>query len=318
VTQLTRLVDDLMEVSRITTGRVQLRQDRVAMNGIVERAVESARPLIEHHGHELTVSLSPEPIWLDADAARLEQVIVNLLTNAAKYTADGGRIGLTVEQRGDECVLRVKDTGVGIAPELLPKVFDLFTQAERSLDRSQGGLGIGLALVQRLVELHRGRVEAMSVLGQGSEFVVRLPVVVSPAPKSASTRTKATAPTGPSLRVLVVDDNVDAAQSLGDLLKAYGHDVRTAHTGPNAVAAASDFNPDVVLLDIGLPELNGYEVARRIRQQPTPKKAVLVAMTGYGQESDRQKSQEAGFDHHLVKPADFGKVQEILARVKAT
>jgi len=315
VTQLTRLVDDLMEVSRITTGRVQLRLERVAVNDIVERAVETACQLMERHRHELAVTLSPDPIWLDADAARLEQVVVNLLTNAAKYTPDGGRIALTVEQRGGECVLRLRDTGVGIAPELLPSIFDLFTQAERSLDRSQGGLGIGLALVQRLVEMHRGRVEAISVLGQGSEFVVRLPVVLSEAPKALPTPTKAAPPTGPSLRVLVVDDNVDAVQSLGDLLKAYGHDVRTAHTGPTAVAAASDYNADVVLLDIGLPELDGYEVAKRIRQQPTHKTTILVAMTGYGQDADRQRSQEAGFDHHLVKPADFGKVQQILATV---
>jgi len=315
--QLTRLVDDLMEVSRITTGRVQLRLERVAVNGIVERAVETACPLMERYRHELAVTLSPDPIWLDADAARLEQVMVNLLTNAAKYTPDGGRIGLTVEQRGDECVLRVRDTGVGIAPELLPQIFDLFTQAERSLDRSQGGLGIGLALVHRLVEMHRGRVEAHSSLGQGSEFVVRLPVALSAAPKSASTPTKAAPPTGPSLRVLVVDDNVDAAQSLAQLLEAYGHDVRTAHTGPTAVAAAGDYNADVVLLDIGLPELDGYEVARRIRKQPAHENTVLVAMTGYGQESDRRLSKEAGFDHHLVKPANFGKVLEILAQVKA-
>ena len=173
-------------------------------------------------------------------------------------------------------------------------------------------------MVQRLVEMHRGRVEAISVLGQGSEFVVRLPVVLSEAPKASPTPTKAAPPTGPSLRVLVVDDNVDAVQSLGDLLKAYGHDVRTAHTGPTAVAAASDYNADVVLLDIGLPELDGYEVAKRIRQQPTHKNTVLVAMTGYGQESDRERSQAAGFNHHLVKPADFGKVLEILATVKAT
>jgi len=319
VTQMTRLIDDLMEVSRITTGRVQLRLERVVMNGIVDRAVESARPLIDRHNHELTVSPSPEPIWLYADAARLEQVVVNLLTNAAKYTPDGGRIGLTVEQCGDECVLKVRDTGVGIAPELLPRIFDLFTQAERSLDRSQGGLGIGLALVHRLMELHRGRVEAHSTLGQGSEFVVRLPVsaesgtAADPGPHSEFRIPNSALP----LRVLVVDDNVDAAQSLAQLLEAYGHDVRTAHTGPTAVTAARDYNADVVLLDIGLPELDGYEVAKRIQQLPTHKKTMLVAMTGYGNEADRERSQAAGFNHHLVKPADFGKVLEILAQVKA-
>jgi PAS domain S-box-containing protein len=318
VGQLTRLVDDLLEVSRITTGRVQLRLERVVVNGIVERAIESARPLIDRHHHEFTVSPSAEPIWLFADAARLEQVIVNLLTNAAKYTVDGGRISLAVQQECDECVLRVRDTGVGISPQLLPRVFDLFTQSERSLDRSQGGLGIGLALVQRLVELHRGRVEAYSALGQGSEFVVRLPVVLSDAPQSASTTGKAIATIGPSLRVLVVDDNLDSAQSLARLLEVYGHDVRMAHTGPTALAAASDFGPQVMLLDIGLPELDGYEVAKRIRQQSTYKNMVLVAMTGYGQDADRQQSKEAGFDHHLVKPADFGKVLQILAAVSAS
>jgi len=316
VGQLIRLIDDLMEVSRITTGRVQLRHERIAINGIVERAMETAQPLIEKHRHELNVSLSPEPIWLNADAARLEQVVVNLLTNAAKYTKDGGRISLTVRQGGDECVLRVKDTGIGIAPELLPKVFDLFTQAERSLDRSQGGLGIGLALVQRLVEMHGGRVEAISALGQGSEFVVRVPVVLSATPKAAPTQPIVAVTTGQSLRVLVVDDNVDAAQSLAQLLEVYGHDVRTAYTGPTAVAAASEYNADVVLLDIGLPELDGFEVAKWIRQQPTHQKTVLVAITGYGQESDRERSLTGGFDYHLVKPADFSRVLEILAAVK--
>ena len=213
--QLTRLVDDLLEVSRITTGRIHLQQERVALNGIVERAVETARPLMDQRRHELTVSLPPQPIWLYADAARLEQVVVNLLTNAAKYTDEGGHIWLTVQQEGDEAVLRVRDTGVGIAPELLPRIFDLFTQAERSLDRSQGGLGIGLCLVQRLVEMHGGRVEVHSALGQGSEFVVRLPVMVTPATQPPSTSTESAEPTGPSLRVLVVDDNVDAARVVG-------------------------------------------------------------------------------------------------------
>jgi CheY-like chemotaxis protein/two-component sensor histidine kinase len=315
VAQLTRLVDDLMEVSRISTGRVQLRLERAVVNSIVERAVESARPLIDRHEHELTVALSPQPIWLYADAARLEQVVVNLLNNAAKYTKDGGRISLTVLREGDECVLRLRDTGVGIAPELLPRIFDLFTQAERSLDRSQGGLGIGLALVQRLVELHRGRVEAISVLGRGSEFVVRLPVPLSDAPQPAPAPAEASPPTGPSLRVLVVDDNVDTAESMAMLLKASGHDTRTAHDGPTGLKAVIDYGPDVVLLDIGLPELDGFQVAKRIREHPKHKNAVLVAMTGYGQEADCQQSREAGFDHHLVKPADFGKVQQILATI---
>ena len=320
VTQLTRLVDDLMEVSRITTGRVQLRYDRVVVSGIVERAVETTRPLMDQRRHELRVTLPPQPIWLNADATRLEQVVVNLLTNAAKYTDEDGHIWLTVQQEGDECVLRLRDTGVGIAPELLPRIFDLFTQAERSLDRSQGGLGIGLALVRRLVEMHLGRVEVYSALGHGSEFVVHLPVVLTPAPQPPSTSKETAEPTGRSLRVLVVDDNVDTTQTLAMLLKTSGHEVRTAHTGPTALEAALDYRPNVVLLDVGLPGLNGYEVAKRIRQLPGRHDIVLVAMTGYGTETERQRSQEAGFDHHLVKPTDFGKVQRILATVseKAT
>jgi len=315
VGQLSHLIDDLLEISRINTGRVQLRQERVAVSGIVECAVESVRPLIDRHKHELTVSLSPQPIWLYADAARLEQVVVNLLNNAAKYTDEGGHIWLTVEQEDDACVLRVRDTGIGITPELMPRIFDLFTQAARSLARSQGGLGIGLCLVHQLVTMHGGTVEAYSALGQGSEFVVRLPIAVSPASQPPSPPKETAEPTGPSLRVLVVDDNVDAAQSLAMLLKDSGHQVRMAHTGPTALDAALDYRPNVVLLDIGLPEMDGFEVAKRIREQPFLKNVVLVAMTGYGQDTDRQRSQEVGFNAHLVKPADFGKVQQILATV---
>jgi PAS domain S-box-containing protein len=317
VGQLSHLVDDLLEISRITTGRVQLRQEWVAVSGIVESAVESVRPLIDLHKHELTVSLSPQPIWLYADAARLEQVVVNLLNNAAKYTAEGGHIWLTVQQEDDACVLRVRDTGIGIAPELLPRLFDMFTQAARSLARSQGGLGIGLCLVHRLVEMHRGTVMAYSALGQGSEFVVRLPMVVSPASQPPSPPQETAEPTGPSLRVLVVDDNVDTAQSLAMLLKVSGHHVRMAHAGPTALEAAIDYEPNVVLLDIGLPGMDGYEVAKRIRQEPVLQNVVLVAMTGYGQDTHRQRSQEVGFNAHLVKPAEFGKVQQILASVSA-
>ena len=320
VGQLKHLIDDLLEVSRITTGRVQLRPERIAVSGIVERALETARPLLDQRRHELTTSLPPQLIWLHADAARLEQVVVNLLNNAAKYTDEGGHIWLSVQQEGDTAVLRVRDTGVGIAPELLPRIFDLFTQAERSLDRSQGGLGIGLCLVQRLVELHGGSVEAYSVLGQGSEFVVRLPVMLTSTPPSSSPSTETAQPPEKGCRVLIVDDNVDSARSLADLLKMSGHDVRLAHDGPPALQTAINYRPDVVLLDIGLPGLSGFEVARRIRQQPTLKNIVLVALTGYGQETDRQRSLEAGFDHHLVKPADFGEVQKILVSIatKAT
>ena len=238
--------------------------------------------------------------------------MVNLLTNAAKYTDEGGHVWLTLEQTGDECVLRVRDSGIGIAPELLPRIFDLFTQTERSLDRSEGGLGIGLALVKRLVEMHRGRVEAYSALGHGSEIVVRLPVVLTPASRLAPSIEKAKPPAA-SLRVLVVDDNVDTAESLALLLRSDGHDVRTAHDGPTALETALAYRPNVALLDIGLPGVSGFEVAKRMR--PDLQDVVLVAMTGYGQEADRQRSKEAGFNHHLVKPADFGKLQQILATV---
>ena len=320
VGQLTYLVDDLLEISRINTGRVHLRQERIVIGGIVERAVETAHPLIAQRRHELTVSLPPQPIWLHADAARLEQVMVNLLTNAAKYTDDGGHIWLTVQQEGDVALLRVRDTGVGISPELLPRIFDLFTQAERSLDRSQGGLGIGLCLVQRLVELHGGTVAANSVLGQGSEFVVRLPIMLTSPTLSPVLFTHPVPSSEKLCDVLVVDDNVDAAQSLAMLLEMLGHEVRMAFDGPSALEAALDQRPDMVLLDIGLPGLNGFEVAQRIRRQPQHKDIVLVAMTGYGQEADRKRSSEAGFDHHLAKPADFDKLQKILATVskKAT
>jgi PAS domain S-box-containing protein len=315
VGQLTRLVDDLLEVSRITTGRIHIQQNRVGLNGIVERALETVRPLMDQHKHELTVTLSPQPIWLNADAARIEQVIVNLLTNAAKYTPDRGRISLTVQQEHNEAVLRVRDTGIGIAPDLLPHIFDLFIQAERSLDRSQGGLGIGLSLVQRLVEMHGGRVDASSVLGQGSEFVVRLPVMVTPASDSQSLPEETAEPAGTSLRVLVVDDNEDAAQSLGLLLESAGHDVRIAYDGLSAVEAALAFRPSVALLDIGLPGIDGFEVAKRFRQAPDLRNIVLVAMTGYGNEADKLRSHDAGFNHHLVKPTDFDKVKKILATV---
>ena len=313
VGHLQHLVDDLLEVSRITTGRVQLRKDRVAIRGIVDGALETARPLIDQRKHELSLSLPNETVWLNADAARLEQVVVNLLTNAAKYTEVGGRIWLSVVVEANECVLRVRDTGVGISPALLPKIFDLFTQAERSLDRSQGGLGIGLALVQRLTELHGGRVEVTSSLGSGSEFTIRLPLLSveleNKVPFSEKNEPKVVRP----LRVLVVDDNVDTVLSFSILLRASGHDVFTANDGITAVQVASENRPDVVLLDIGLPGLNGYEVAKRIRQQPGGKEVVLIALTGYGQDTDRQLSAQSGFNHHLVKPARLEQVKEILA-----
>ncbi len=313
VGQLRHIVDDLLEVSRITSGRVQLRREVVTIGGILTHAVETARPLIKQHKHELTVSIPVEPIHLNADAARLEQVVVNLLTNAVKYTEEGGHIWLSVAEESNECVVRVRDDGEGIAPEVLPRIFDLFTQGERSLDRSQGGLGIGLALAQQLVEMHGGRVEAHSETGRGSEFIVRLPLVPAPLQSADSQDLQIAVPLLKSLRVLVVEDNVDTARSLTLLLEASGHRVRNAYDGTSALEEALDFRPNVVLLDIGLPGLDGYKVAKWMRH--TLRDVMLVAVTGYGRDADRERSREAGFDHHLVKPADFSDVLSILATV---
>ena len=302
-----------MDVSRVSTGRVHLYLDDVTMDAVVKRAVDAVRHLIDQRGHELTVALPPHPIWLHADAARLEQIVVNLLTNAAKYTEPGGQIWLSVAQEGDDCVLRVRDTGTGIAPDFLPRVFDLFTQAQRSLARSQGGLGIGLALVKRLVEMHNGRVEAHSALGQGSEFVVTLPVALSSAAPVAVDPGETDTPATRSLRILLVDDNADTADSLEMLLRVLGHDVRKAYDGSALLETALAYRPHVMLLDIGLPGLDGYQLASRIREQPTLQDVVLVALTGYGDESARQRSIEAGFHHHLTKPADLANLKQILA-----
>jgi len=313
VGQLAHLIDDLLDVSRVITGRIQLHRERLEMRGIVERALESVRSLIEQRKHQLSVSLPAEPIWLQGDSTRLEQIVVNLLNNAAKYTDEGGQIWITVEQERGEVVLRVWDTGVGIAPELMPRIFDLFTQAERTLDRSQGGLGIGLSLVEKLVELHGGTVEAHSAgFGQGSEFIVRLPALSSAA-EPIIARTETAKQPAQTSRVLVVDDNMDAADMLVMMLQMFGHEVQAAYTGQTALETAVEYRPDVVLLDIGLPDMNGYEVARRLRQQPQTKDVRLIAMTGYGQDSDRQRSEEAGCEYHLVKPVDPQKLQDLLA-----
>jgi signal transduction histidine kinase/CheY-like chemotaxis protein len=311
---LTRLVDDLLEVSRISTGRIRLQQEILDLRTIVERAVEVVRPMIVQRRHELFLSLGSEPAWLHADATRIEQVIVNLLTNAAKYTNDGGRIRVSIEQAGGDSVLRVADSGVGIAPQLLPIIFDLFTQAERSLDRSQGGLGIGLTIVQRVVEMHGGKVEAISAgLGHGSEFVVRLPSAPSMAgtfhPPGDAQPQAAAVPK----RILVVDDNQDLADTMAILLARAGHDVQACYASQEALQLAAAFHPDVILLDLGLPEIDGYEVARRLRDDPRLTQARLIAVTGYGREADQQRSLEAGFDAHLVKPIDPQKMFEVLS-----
>jgi PAS domain S-box-containing protein len=315
VTHLSRLVDDLLDVSRITRGKIQIQLQPVEVAAIVARAVETSRPLIEARRHELTVAVPPYPIEIEADLTRLAQIIANLLNNAAKYTDEGGRIWLTVERQGDEVLFRVRDTGIGIPADMLAKVFELFTQVDRSLDRSQGGLGIGLTLVRTLTEMHKGRVEAFSDgPGRGSEFVVRLPVLrCRPLPRPSREKTIPGAVANAARRrILVVDDNVDAAESLALLLQIGGHEVRTAHDGPAVLDLAKAYLPEVIFLDIGLPGMDGYEIAKRLRQQGETAGALLVAVTGYGQEEDRRRSQEAGFDHHLTKPVNPQDLQSLL------
>jgi PAS domain S-box-containing protein len=312
VSHLTRLVEDLLDVSRITRGKIHLRRERVELRTLIHHAVETARHAIESRKHELTVSLPSESVWLEADPARLEQVIGNLLNNAAKYTEPCGRIWLTAERQGPEAIIRVRDTGIGILPEMLPHVFDLFVQADRALDRAQGGLGIGLTLVKALVEMHEGKVEAHSPgVGQGAEFVVRLHVVpeVAPLPPEQCPPPAR----GRPLRLLVVDDSKDTVDSLAMLLRLSGHEVSTADSGPAGLQAALSEAPDVVLLDVGLPGMDGYQVARRIREKTD--KPLLIAMTGYGQPEDRQRSQEAGFEYHLVKPVEPVKLLDLLTEV---
>ena len=308
-TQLVRLVDDLLDVSRITGGKIRLELERIDVAAIVATAVETSRPLIDEAGHELTVSMPDETLWVKCDRVRLSQVLSNLLNNAAKYTRGGGSIHLSVEREGSECVFRVRDNGIGIPREMLSKVFDLFTQVERSLDRSRGGLGVGLTLARRLIEMHGGRIDVASDgPGQGSEFTVRLPAVSPILPKESTPETGQTPAQSVRrvrLRILIVDDNVDAADSVAWLLRQQTHDVRTAHDGRSALAMASEFRPQVVVLDLGLPELDGYEVSRRLRAAPDTREALIIAVSGYGQDEDRRRSSQAGFDYHFIKPVDF-------------
>ena len=315
--QMVRLIDDLLDISRITRNRLDLRKERIEIATIVQSAMEATRPFIESFGHELVITLPAEPVYLHADLTRLAQVVSNLLNNAAKYTNRGGRISLTARRLGGEVVLSVKDNGIGIAPEHLSGLFERFSQVTTALERAHGGLGIGLALVRGLVEMHGGQVEARSKgLGHGSEFVIRLPVLAESTVRKqlASETSKPAAPA--KCRILVVDDNKDSAATLTMMLRLTGHETHSARDGLEAVEAAGWFYPDVVLLDIGMPKLNGYEAAARIRRQPWGKKMVLVAMTGWGQEDDKQRAKHAGFDHHLTKPLDYNKLKGILAAVQ--
>src|SRR4051812_25060813 len=317
VTHMAQLVDDLLDVSRITQGKISLRKDTVELEGVVQHAVETARPLIEARGHTLKITMPETPVWMIGDFARLAQVLANLLNNAAKYTPEGGAISLAAEVSEGQVVMTVRDNGMGIDRDLLPRVFDLFSQGERSLDRSLGGLGVGLTVVQRLVELHQGRVEVFSEgAGRGSEFRVTLPCISEVPHATAASERNAheDEKMQRGTRVLVVDDNTDAAESIAVLLRMEGHEVKTVSDGAQAIACSQVFAPSAVVLDIGLPGMSGYDVARRLRELPATRNAVFIALTGYGQREDRNLAAEAGFQHHFIKPADPRAIHEVITR----
>ncbi len=311
--QLVRLVDDLLDLSRITHNRIELRKRQVELASVIRQAVITAQPLADASGHTIDVSVPSEPIHLHADPVRLTQVFDNLLNNSCKYTPPGGAIRVIVQREGQNAIVTITDTGIGIPADKLQTIFDMFTQVDRSLDQSKGGLGIGLTLVKRLVEMHDGAIEARSAgEGRGSAFDVRLPALVE-ASDAATPAAGDTGTNGATYRILVVDDNTDSAESLAMLLELTGHQVYTAHDGHSALDVAEQRRPDVILLDIGLPMLNGYEVCRRIRQQPWGAAMVVIALTGWGQDEDRRRSQEAGFNGHLVKPVDHTHLLALLA-----
>ena len=313
--QLVRLIDDLLDLSRVSRGRIELRREQVELRSVVNGALEICAPAIEQGGHRLALDLPSERIVLLCDPTRVIQVLCNLLSNAAKYTPGGGRIELSARRTAGGVEITVRDNGVGIPADMLGRVFDMFTQVERSLERAQGGLGIGLTLVKRLVELHGGSVEARSAgPGQGSEFLVRLPEHASaPAAAPAMAEPEPVLEMRQGRRILIADDNRDAADSLAFMLRVVGHDVRTAYDGEQALQIAEAFRPALALLDIGMPRMNGYDTARRIRSQAYGREMVLVALTGWGQPEDKQRSQLAGFDHHLVKPVDPSVLDRLLA-----
>lgn len=314
VTHIVRLVDDLLDATRIARGKIELRKELVDLVSVIRNVVEEARPTIDEARHQLAITLSPEPMMLDADPVRLTQVITNLLTNAVKYTPEGGQIWLSIRREDEQAVISVKDTGMGIPPEMLSQVFDMFAQVDRTLKRSRGGLGIGLTLAKNLVELHGGDIEAHSEgIGMGSEFIVRLPLAVNasamvlPKPQQRK-RIKAK-----SVRqILVVDDTHAGVVTLSKLLERMGQKVRTAHDAQTALRSALEERPDLVISDIAMPHTNGYELARRLRLEKDLEGITLVALTGYGREADKKKAKESGFDHHLVKPVSVQALQEIL------
>jgi PAS domain S-box-containing protein len=319
VNHLVRLVDDLLEISRITSGKIELRTEPVEVASVIRTALEISRPLIDASGHQLAIALPQEPITVEVDPMRLSQIVANLLNNAAKYTDPGGQIWLTATREAGAAVISVRDNGIGLAPDVLPRVFDMFTQVERDHKRTQGGLGIGLALVKRLAELHGGSVEAKSDgIGKGSEFRIHLPLARHRPEVACPVAVTAAGSGRPARRrVLIVDDNRDAAASLALLLKLLGSDAQTANDGPSALEAAEAYRPDLVLLDLGMPGMSGFEVARRLREQPELSAITLVALTGWGQEEDRRRTEAAGFDHHLVKPVDLAALSSLVAGAPA-
>ena len=321
VCHLARLVDDLLDVSRITLGKIKIEKAPIEVGAIVASAIETNRSLLDARRHVLTVELPDEPLWVNGDMTRLSQVVDNLVNNAAKYTGEGGWIRVRVHPRRDnggfpQVAIRVQDNGIGISSATQPHIFELFTQGERAIDYSQGGLGIGLALVHRLVHLHGGRVEVQSDgPGKGSEFVVSLPLLLQAVAQPHPPAARSAANGAGSRRILVVDDNADVAESLALSLKLCGNEVRTTDDGIKAIAMAESFLPDVVLLDLGMPRLDGFETARRIRAESWSRNMLLVAQTGWGQEEDRRRTQEAGFDAHLIKPVDHDRLLKLLARI---
>jgi PAS domain S-box-containing protein len=314
---MVRLVDDLLDIGRITKGKLRLTKEHVELRKVVNDAAEAVRPFMDARKHDFSVSLPTVPVWVEADPARIEQVVVNLLNNAAKYTEEGGLIRMTVSQEGNEAVIRVRDNGVGITLELLPHVFELFTQVDGSLGRSYGGLGIGLALARNLVEMHEGRLQASSAgLGKGCEFTIKLPRLSGVVVPESKTVLEPGQCVGRALRVVVVEDNVDTGDSLSLLLRLHGHDVQLARTGPSALEMVAISRPDVVLLDIGLPGMDGCQVAKQMRERPEFKDVMMCALTGYTpSEADRQRQQETGFNHYYVKPVDMAKLLELFEAV---
>lgn len=321
LSHMVRLIDDLLDVSRVSQGKIELRKQVTSVKNVLQAAIEGSRPLIDAAGHTLEIDLPETDLWLDADLTRLAQIVSNLLNNAAKYTPNGGHITLSARQRGEEAIITVTDNGLGIPADMLPHIFELFTQVDRHLERAQGGLGIGLALVRRLVEMHGGTIHAQSAgKNQGSSFSVHLPLVepaqLDATPLEDDEPAEATPFNPNGLNVLVVDDNVASAKTTGWMLELSGHHPTIAHDGPEAMATARTLQPDVILLDIGLPGMSGYDVCRELRNDPRLSDTIFIAQTGWGQARDRQLAQEAGFNHHLVKPVDFEQLSSLLVTIQ--